>query len=149
MIDRPTINGEAVAWMAYELAGDEWAIVALTGFVLTLALSALLWWLKQRRSSLPLAHSAHFARRIEPARAGCRARRKPAWVLRQLVLLQAHLPNAGCRLIALTFNRVFAHREVTVSKSNVHRGLRQNAHAVAEARKERRAFARKLRTTAW
>ncbi|MDZ4282435.1 MAG: integrase core domain-containing protein [Hydrogenophaga sp.] len=81
------------------------------------------------------ARVLHPARRIEHARVGRRAKRKPAWVLRQLVLLQAHLPHAGCRLIALTFNRVFAHREVTVSKSYVHRVLRQNAHAVAEARK--------------
>lgn len=92
------------------------------------------WWLVQWLWSSP-TRAAYPARRIDPARAGCRARRKPAWVLRQLVLLQAHLPNAGCRLIALTFNRVFAHREVSVSKSYVHRVLRQNAHAVAEARK--------------
>ena len=110
----------------------------LGGWVLVLACSAWMlavgWPLIQRRWARP-ARAPQCARRIEPARAGCRARRKPAWVLRQLVLLQAHLPNAGCRLIALTFNRVFAHREVSVSKSYVHRVLRLNAHMVAEARK--------------
>lgn len=135
MINRQSINGEAVVSMTDELTVGGWAIVTLTGVALTLALSAAFWrWMLWRRELQP-AHAAHCARRTEPARAGRRARRKPAWVLLQLVLLQAHLPQAGCRLIALTFNRVFAHREVTVSKSYVHRVLRQNALAVAVARK--------------
>src|SRR5438105_127122 len=64
-----------------------------------------------------------------------RCNRKPEWVLRQLILLKAHLPNAGCRTLALTFNRVFAHREVSVSKSFVHKALREQAYAVWLARK--------------
>jgi putative transposase len=56
-----------------------------------------------------------------------------------LVLLKAHLPNAGCRTVALTFNRVFAHREISVSKSFVHQALRTHAHAVWLARKAIRA----------
>ena len=61
--------------------------------------------------------------------------KKPEWVTRQLVLLKAHLPEASCRTLALTFNRVFAHREVSVSKSCVHATLREHAHAVWLARK--------------
>lgn len=64
-----------------------------------------------------------------------RRRKKPEWVLRHLVLLKAHLPDAGCRTLALTFNRVFAYREVSVSKSFVHRTLREQAHAVWLARR--------------
>lgn len=93
------------------------------------------WWRLVLRRWIHPVRAPHDAHRIEPARIGRPARHKPAWVLRQLVLLQAHLPQAGCRLIALTFNRVFAHREVTVSKSYVHRVLRQHVLAVAEARK--------------
>lgn len=59
--------------------------------------------------------------------------------MRQLVLLKAHLPDAGCRALALTFNRVFAHREITVSKSFVHRVLREQACAAWLARKAIRA----------
>jgi putative transposase len=51
------------------------------------------------------------------------------------VLLKAHVPDAGCRTLALTFNRVFAHREVSVSKSFVHRTLREQAYAVWLARR--------------
>ena len=68
-----------------------------------------------------------------------RRRKKPAWALRQLVLLKAHLPDAGCRTLALTFNRVFAHRNVSISKSFVHRALREQAYAVMQARKAIRA----------
>ena len=68
-----------------------------------------------------------------------RSRKKPAWALRQLVLLNAHLPHAGCRTLALTFNRVFAHRDVSISKSWAHRALRDQAYAVLLARKAIRA----------
>ena len=78
-------------------------------------------------------------RRIEPAATYIKSNRKPEWAIRQLVLLKAHLPDAGCRMLAITFNRVFAHREVTVSKSFVHRVLREHAHAVWLARKAIRA----------
>lgn len=74
-------------------------------------------------------------RRIEPAVLHSRVNRKPDWAVRQIVLLKAHLPHAGCRVIALTFNRVFAHRDVSVSKSFVFDVLRRNEHAVAQARK--------------
>ena len=77
------------------------------------------------------------ARRVSALALGppIRCRKKPAWVLRQLVLLKAHLPDAGCRLLAITFNRVFAHRDVSISKSFVHRALRDQAYAVMQARK--------------
>ena len=73
--------------------------------------------------------------RIEPATVRAKSNRKPEWTVRQLVLLKAHLPDAGCRSLAITFNRVFAYREVSVSKSFVHRTLRTHAHAVWLARK--------------
>jgi hypothetical protein len=69
-------------------------------------------------------------RRIELPAVHIKSNRKPAWAICQLVLLKAHLPDAGCRTLALTFNRVFAHREVSVSKSFVHQTLRTQAHAV-------------------
>lgn len=78
-------------------------------------------------------------RRFEPAAVHVKSNKKPDWVVRQLVLLKAHLPDAGCRTLAMTFNRVFAHREMSVSKSFVHQVLREQAHAVWLARKTIRA----------
>lgn len=104
----------------------------------------LLMWLRLWRICLACV-DPHRARRaphgprsrVTPLAAGAfhRARRKPAWVLRQLILLKAHMPQAGCRLLAITFNRVFAHHEVSLSKSFVHRALRDQAYAVMQARK--------------
>jgi transposase InsO family protein len=73
-----------------------------------------------------------------------RSRRKPEWVTRQLVLLKAHLPDAGCRTVALTFNRVFAHRQMSVSKSFVNRVLRDQAYAVWLARQAIRSATPKV-----
>lgn len=76
---------------------DAWVLaLACSGWMVTAG-----WWLVQWHWS-DSARAPHDAHRIEPARHGRRARRKPAWVLRQLVLLQAHLPHAGCRLPSST-----------------------------------------------
>ncbi|RYH66479.1 MAG: transposase [Alcaligenaceae bacterium] len=97
----------------------------------------LLAWLGRRRST----DSVSKGHRKAPARAVLIARknRKPEWVLRQLILLKAHLPNVGCRTLAITFNRVFAHHDVGVSKSFVHGVLREHAHAVWTLRRQLRA----------
>ena len=105
-------------------------------WLLAWALAGLgLLWQQAIGRELPL----HTRRVSVPAwgayRAQPRSRKKPAWVLRQLVLLKAHLPAAGCRSLALTFNRVFAHRDVSISKSFVHRALREQAYAIMQARK--------------
>lgn len=66
----------------------------------------------------------------------CRGRRKPDWVVRELVRLKARMPEAGCRKVADTFNRCFAaRRRMTVSKSYVVDVLRRERHAIAEERK--------------
>jgi hypothetical protein len=44
------------------------------------------------------------------------------------------MPKAGCRSVAAIFNRRYAHRNITVSKSHVARVLRQRAHEVVLAR---------------
>ncbi len=104
----------------------------LAGVLLFVVVMVLARWLISRRAR---SHRMFYSRRIEPASLRSRVNRKPAWAVRQIVLLKAHLPHAGCRLIALTFNRVFAHRDVSVSKSFVYEVLRRNEQAVAQARK--------------
>lgn len=103
----------------------------------------LAWWLKNWRAwrnklKLPKARCWRPRTAANP-KSKVSSQRKPEWVNRQLVLLKAHLPDAGCRTIALTFNRVFAHHEISVSKSYVHRALREQAHAVWQARRAMRS----------
>lgn len=60
---------------------------------------------------------------------------KPAWVADEVVRLKAHLPDAGCRRIALTFNRIHAvERQVSVSKSFVATVVRLRRYDVARLR---------------
>ena len=45
---------------------------------------------------------------------------KPNWVKREIIRIKAHMPKAGCRLIADVFNRSFAVKEMTVGKTFVY-----------------------------
>lgn len=65
-----------------------------------------------------------------------RSQPKPAWVIRQVVRLKALMPDAGCRLIANTFNRRYARRNISVGKSFVAYVLRRHAYEVVVARRE-------------
>lgn len=60
---------------------------------------------------------------------------KPEWVADEVVRLKAHMPDAGCRRIALTFNRIHARRHlVTVSKSYVAMVVRKRRYEVERLR---------------
>ena len=67
------------------------------------------------------------------------ARRKPEWVRRRLVRLAALMPAAGCRTLALVFNRENAARGICVSKTWVADLLRAQAHAIAVERRKIRS----------
>jgi len=62
--------------------------------------------------------------------------KKPSWVQDEVIYLKIHLPKYGCRKIAKTFNRKFAHTEVTVSKSYVYNILKANSYKIIQQRKE-------------
>lgn len=116
------------------------ALHALMPWILAIPLQWLMRLRTRRQHGVPRPRIGH-------ACSNARRGKKPEWVIRQLVLLKAHLPDAGCRTLAMTFNRVFAHREVSVSKSFVHASLRENAHAVWLARKAiRNATPRRVAT---
>lgn len=98
-----------------------------------LLLCLLIWWLEQRWA------------RKGPSRAGIRRRPrmapsgrqapKPAWVGREIVHLKALMPDAGCRAIALVFNRRFARhdgskRRATVGKSFVAEIVRRHRYEI-------------------
>lgn len=78
-------------------------------------------------------------RQIKPATANHRSRSKPDWVLAELIRLKAQMPDAGCRTLALTFNRLFASRQMSVCKSTAHKLLRNQAYAVLLARRAMRS----------
>ena len=58
------------------------------------------------------------------------------WVKREIIRIKAHMPKAGCRLIADVFNRSFAVKEMTVGKSFVYSVLRDNIYEVESLRKK-------------
>lgn len=59
-----------------------------------------------------------------------RTARKPDWAGHAVIRLRARMPDAGCRTIAHQFNRLYAHKGMTVSKSWVGKFLQQHRHAV-------------------
>lgn len=68
--------------------------------------------------------------------------RKPDWVVRKVIQMKAMHPQAGCRHIAQTFNRIHSvSRRISVSSSYVHYTLRQHHYEMLELR---RRFKRRL-----
>ncbi len=56
---------------------------------------------------------------------------KPAWVRREIIRLKALMPDAGCRMIAATFNRRFAaSHSMTVGKSFVNSVIRKHDYEI-------------------
>lgn len=84
-----------------------------------------------------LATPRHFSGRRRVAHAPCsRTARKPEWVGREIIRLKAWMPDAGCRRIAATFNRLHAAKHcMTVSKSFVAGWVRQHRVEVEDLRR--------------
>lgn len=62
---------------------------------------------------------------------------KPAWVRKEIIHLKALMPDAGCRKISDTFNRIFAHsRGMTVSKTFANEVMRRNNYEIQVLRRE-------------
>jgi len=93
-----------------------------------------LWWPDRfgvRRGGL--------RRRSAPTPFG-RQTSKPAWVGREIIRLKALMPEAGCRTVALVFNRRFARhadirRRATVGKSLVAETIRTHRYEIDVARR--------------
>ena len=76
-----------------------------------------------------------YAKKHAPA--AIRVRAKPAWVVREVMRLKALMPDAGCRLIADSFNRRFAlSRKMTVGKSFVCETVRKYQYEIQVLRKK-------------
>jgi len=64
--------------------------------------------------------------------------KKPSWVQEKVMYLKVHLPNDGCRKIAIQLNKQYAHKNISVSKSYVYRLLKENGYEILQMRKEMR-----------
>ena len=64
-------------------------------------------------------------------------RRKPDWLRFEVLRLKAHMPRAGCRAVARTFNRL--HPSVSVGKTFVADLIASHQHEIAELRRQIRA----------
>lgn len=72
-----------------------------------------------------------------PASAPYRNKRKPAWVVHQIIRLKAFHPQASCRSIEQTFNRIYSvKRGMTVSSSYVHYTIQNHHYEVLELRRK-------------
>jgi putative transposase len=82
--------------------------------------------------------STRFARRPrKPTTEVVRQRRKPDWLRRELLRLKAHMPSAGCRKLAATFNRL--HPGATVGKSFVANLVAAHQYEIAALRRHIRS----------
>ncbi|WP_157753570.1 integrase core domain-containing protein [Ghiorsea bivora] len=61
---------------------------------------------------------------------------KPKWVKHKVIRLKALMPQAGCRTIAHTFNRLHEHKGMTVSKSYVNTVIRNHQFAIQTLRRK-------------
>jgi putative transposase len=67
----------------------------------------------------------------------CRSQSKPEWVRGEIIYLKARMPNAGCRQVAIVFNRKHAHRrQMTVSKSYVASLVKKCQYEILAKRRE-------------
>jgi len=62
------------------------------------------------------------------------SQRKPQWVGPKVTHLKVLMPNAGCRQIADTFNRLYASKQVTIGKTFVAKWIKSHAVAILRAR---------------
>jgi transposase InsO family protein len=63
-------------------------------------------------------------------------KKKPQWVVDNVIYLKAMMPNTGCGTIANTFNRVYAAKGETVSKTFVYEKLKAHQYAVKALRRK-------------
>ena len=62
---------------------------------------------------------------------------KPAWVRQEVIRLKALMSQAGCRIIAHTFNRKFAqNKQMTVSKTFVNETVKKHKYEIQILRKK-------------
>jgi putative transposase len=62
--------------------------------------------------------------------------KKPDWVPKEIVRMKALMPKSGCRCLALSFNRRFAHKDMRVGKTYVSDVIRKHRYEIRVLRKK-------------
>lgn len=106
---------------------------------LALRLIALLFCfivaLRPRPSTLSRRPTATTHSRTQPQHA--HNHRKPNWIRLEILRLKAHMPQAGCRCVARTFNRL--HPDASVGKTFVAQLIAHHQHHIADLRRQIRS----------
>lgn len=99
--------------------------------ILLVLLWIQLWFRISSAKPLKKTHAhTFFHRKADPQQHLIRQRCKPDWVIVELIKLKALLPKAGCRTLALTFNRRFADCGETVGKTFVAQTLQKYRYEI-------------------
>jgi len=61
---------------------------------------------------------------------------KPGWVKREVIRLKALMPQAGCRTIAHTFNRMHQYKGMSVGKSYVNETIKKHQYEIQILRRK-------------
>jgi putative transposase len=98
-------------------------------------LQMLRLWLHRMRHPCP---PPTFTRRTQarPPPVTHPLRRKPDWLRSEVLRLKVHMPRAGCRAVAHTFNRL--HPGLSVGKTFVAELIASHQHEIAELRRQTR-----------
>lgn len=117
-----------------------WALLVLVFIVVQVATRrqpATRWWPRKQRST-PVKMPAPTDDEAVSSN-GVRFKRKPDWVLQEVLRLKALMPHNGVRRIAMTFNRLHASTGATIGKSFVADAIAANQYAIIALRRELRS----------
>jgi transposase InsO family protein len=93
------------------------------------------WLFNMLRRFFTQAYSRGHGYRRRQATPAAKERCKPPWVVSEVIRLKALMPDAGCRLIADSFNRRFAHQpNVSVGKTYVSDVIRNHLVQIHDCR---------------
>jgi putative transposase len=109
-----------------------WLGLSFTLWALTRLTLEVLPWLRQAAAPHIHRHSYRCARQLK-----LHQRRKPDWLRLEVLRLKAHMPRAGCRAVACTFNRL--HPDASVGKTFVADLIANHQHEIAELRRQIRS----------
>lgn len=130
-----------MGWLLWGLGGwlCVWLFVWLGAFLAWLGLRSVGRWYAALRGQRRCARRALVAARGDAPAPSVHSRRKPEWVVHEVLRLKVLMGNTGCRTVAHTFNQLHGHRQLTVGKTYVAQCIRANQYALACLRAEMRA----------
>ena len=112
----------------------------LHGFIVLIVSSLVFLWLLIRWHRQNASHGRFKRAALTDAcvQKECtpHVRRKPDWVVQEVLRLKVLMGTGGCRKIAATFNRIHRSQQHTVGKSFVAHCIQSHQHALVQLRRE-------------